>query len=326
MQIRRGLEILASPYLSAVFFLLMAGAALLIGPGQQPATPWLITPFLLLTLNLLAAILVQRRFRADLPLLVFHVALLAIVVLFIVARLTYLDAAATLTSGSEFDGRPLRAEMGPFHPRARLATLRFANEGMRARYAADGTYRGTYNRVAWLNVRGDVEQAEIGDDRPLLLNGYRIYATFNRGMAPLFRWQAHGQPPELGNVQLADHRMSEVPPSVSWQLPGGPRVWVQLDVAAVPQPRGIDQVELGAGDLQHELVLRTTDARHVLRIGDTVSLPEGELTYLRLHSWMSYRIVYDPATPWIMAAVLVAIASLIVFYVRRLRSMGEEAA
>lgn len=322
----RWLGFLAAPHFSVAFFLLTAGAGLLIGPGGQPATPLLAVPFVLLVLNLLAAILTSRRFRADLPLLVFHIALLAIVALFVLARLTYLDAATTLTSGTEFDGRMARADMGPLHPQTKLSALRFANEGLRARYSASGEYRGTYNRVSWLNAQGQAQSAEIGDDRPLLLNGYRIYATVHRGLAPLFRWQAKGQPPELGNVQLTDHREGDVPSATSWMLPEGPRVWVQLDVADLPRPRGSDQFELGAKELQHQLVLRSGDQRHVMRIGETVSLAEGDLTYLRLNSWMSYRIIYDPATPWIMATILVAVASLIAFYLPRLRQPGEDSA
>lgn len=323
---RRWLDRLASPYLSVAFFLLMAPAALIIGPGGQPASLWLLLPFLLLLSNLLAAILVNRRFRADLPLLVFHVCLLAVVCLFVIARLTYLDAATTLTSGTEFDGRMTRQEMGAYHPRAKLAGLRFANEGLRARYSEDGTYRGTYNQVSWLSPQGNMQHAEIGDDRPLLLNDYRIYATVHRGLAPLFRWQRKGSPPEVGNIQLADHRAGEIPPSISWVLPGGPEAWVQLDVASIPRPQGRYQVDLGAAEIEHHLVLRIGDDRRELKIGDTVVLPEGELTYLRLNSWMSYRIVYDPATAWIMATVLVAVASLVAFYLRRLRQSGDEAA
>lgn len=322
---RRWLDRLASPYLSAAFFLLMAPAALIIGPGGQPASLWLLLPFLLLLVNLLAAILVNRRFRADLPLLIFHVSLLAVVFLFVIARLTYLDAATTLTSGTEFDGRMTKQEMGAFHPREKLAGLRFANEGLRARYSDDGTYRGTYNQVSWLSPQGKIQYAEIGDDRPLLLNDYRIYATVHRGLAPLFRWQRKDRPPEVGNIQLADHRAGEIPPSISWVLPGGPEAWVQLTVANVPRPQGRYQVDLGAGEIEHHLVLRIGNDRRELKIGDTVVLPEGELTYLRLNSWMSYRIVYDPATAWIMATVLVAAASLIAFYLRRLQPSGDDA-
>lgn len=310
---------LAAPRWTVVFFLATAVAALLVAQGGLPATPLLLLPFILLMVNLLAAILTNARFRADVPLLIFHLALLALVALVALARLTYLDARTTLTQGQGFEGVPEFSEHGPLHGGG-LARLHFQNEGLSARYSDKGEYLGTYNRVRWPGSDGRWRETEIGDDRPLVLNGYRIYATVHRGLSPLFRWQPHNGADALGVVQLRDHRKAdELPPAVGWTLPDGPEVWVQLDFSPLPTPRGGSQENLGAGELDHVLVLRSGERREIIKTGDTVEFPEGRLSYLRLGSWMSYRIVYDPTIPWIIAVLFVGIGSLCWYYLLRFR-------
>lgn len=307
----------AAPRWTVLFFLLMAAAALAIAQGAMAATPLTAIPFVLLVVNLVASILSNARFRADLPLLIFHLALLALVALVALARLTYLDARATLSSGTVFEGTLERQERGPLHW-GRIEALRFANEGMSARYSEKGSYRGTDNRVRWQDSNGAWQISEIGDDRPLVLDGYRIYATVYRGLAPLFSWQPTGGAQEVGSVQLEDHRNSDLPPAAGWQLPGGPNLWVQINFTPLAAPRDTQQQNLGAGELQHTLVLRSGAQRHVMRIGDEIDFPQGKLRYLQLDSWMSYRFVYDPTVPWIIATLIVGVASLIWFYVRRI--------
>ena len=34
----------------------------------------------------------------------------------------------------------------------------------------------------------------VGDDTPLVLDGYRLYTTSNKGFAPLLTWQQNGAP------------------------------------------------------------------------------------------------------------------------------------
>lgn len=307
----------AAPRWTVAFFLLTAAAALAIAQGGMTATPLMLLPFVLLVVNLVASIVSNARFRADLPLLVFHLALLALVALFGFARLTYLDARATLSSGTGFEGVLERQERGPLHW-GRIEALRFANEGMSAHYSEKGSYRGTYNRVRWQDAGGAWQLSEIGDDRPLVLDGYRIYATVYRGLAPLFSWQPTGGAEEIGSVQLEDHRNSDLPPAAGWQLPGGPNLWMQINFTPLAAPRDTQQQDLGAGELQHTLVLRNGAQRQSMRIGDVVDFPQGKLRYLQLDSWMSYRFVYDPTVPWIIATLIVGVASLIWFYVRRI--------
>ena len=310
---------LASPKLTVAFFLLLAAGSLWVAQGSADATLTTLPALILLVLNLAAAIVSNPRFRADLPLLLFHLALLALVVLMALARLIYFDGATILTAGTAFEGNLAKDTRGPLHGQG-LRALRFANEGFTEKFPERSKYQVTYNRVRYWDGVGASHLVEIGDDRPLVLDGYRIYATQRRGFSPLFRWQPKVGESTLGTVQLPDRGDNELGPATSWQLPSGPQVWVLLNMEDSPAPApGGQRNGLGADENAHSLVLRIGERRLMMRAGESVELDGGELSYLRLDSWMGYRIVYDPTEPWLVATVLVGIASLLWFYSRLLR-------
>ena len=309
--------VMASRRLTVLFFLLTAGASLAIALEKMPATELMLAPFALLVANICAAIFTSARFRADLPLLLFHLCLVALVALVGLARLTYMEGVATLSSGTAFEGELLSDKRGLLHG-GRLQDLHFSNDGFNESYFRRGTYRATYNRVRWLDDAGEWQSGEIGDDRPLVLHGYRIYTTKNRGFSPLFHWQpAEGKEPRegvYGTVQLNDMPIDTISPSMKWELPGGIPARATLNIER-PDAQAALHVEK---NLAHTLTLKIRDARHELRPGEKAVLPEGTLTYVQLDSWMGYQISYDPTRPWIMATVLLGIASLIWFYWRRI--------
>lgn len=319
----RWLHALAAPRWTVLFFLLTAAAALAVAYEAIPATALLATPFALLILNLAAAIFVQPRFRADLPLLLFHLALVALVALFVLARLVYLDARTTLTSGTAFDGQLQREERGPLH-RWRPQDLRFANDGFTEDFYAQGRgkHHATYNRVHWQDDAGQWHVAQIGDDHPLILNGYKIYTTRHRGFSPVFRWQSKAGAEEYGTAQLSAQQDGAFASSAAWRLPSGAQAWAMLDIKKPDERRSGTRTDLGAKELEHNLVLRieqrSGQQRHVLKEGQSVELDEGTLTYVRLDSWMGYMISYDPTLPWIMGTILLGVGSLVWFYWRRI--------
>lgn len=319
----RWLHALAAPRWTVLFFLLTAAAALAVAYEVMPATALMAAPFALLIVNLAAAIVAQPRFRADLPLLLFHLALVALVALFVLARLVYLDARTTLTSGTAFDGELQMSQHGPLH-RWRPQNLRFANDGFTEDFYAQGKgkFRATYNLVSWQDDAGLWRPARIGDDHPLILNGYKIYTTRHRGFSPVFRWQPKAGPEEVGNVQLSAQQDGAFASAEAWRLPSGTEVWAMLEIGQPNERHSGTRANLGAGEIEHSLVLRIgqqgAQQRHVLQEGRSVELDEGKLTYVRLDSWMGYMITYDPTVPWIMGAILLGVGSLIWFYWRRI--------
>lgn len=307
------LKALASPRLTVAFFLLMAAAALGAAYYPEHTTALVTGPLALLLLNVVAAILSNARFRADLPLLVFHLALLAFLALMLAARLCYFDGGVKLSTGAEFAGEFVKVDKGLLHGDG-ASRLRFANDGL-MEYAPPGGNPKTYNRVRWWDSSGFPHWAEIGNDRPLVLDGYRIYATHMRGFEPRFHWQPLEGAPEMGAVELPFTFANDFPPGTTVTLPGGREVWVQLQSAERREVQGIRE-ELGAEGLAHTLVLRDGERRFELAPGASVELPGGRLTYVELGTWMGYRVTYDPTPPWLAASVLLGVGSLLWFYAR----------
>lgn len=273
--------------------------------------------------NLVAALVAQPRLRADLALFVFHVALLAILALAAVGRLTALTGTLELAQGEVFDGQLLTRETGPLHP-DHLAKLRFVNDGFTVEYA-EGWRRGrTTNRVRVFGSGGDVTSRTIGDIDALVLDGYRFYTTSNKGFALVFRWVPRGgEPMQRGTVHLPSYPVNEYGQAKTWRIPGtGREAWVMLDL---DRP-AIDPARESWFRLpeSHRLVLVLDGDRRELVAGDSVKLEEGVLVYEGLTAWMGYKVFYDATLPWLVAASLLAIGALAAFFWRRFGRIARE--
>ena len=298
---------------TALVLMGLLGAAVL----TSPTLPWLAPVVGAMALNLGAALFVHARLRRQLPLLVAHLALLALVVLAAAGRLAALDGRFELTEGVPFDGRLIDGQAGPWH-RDRLHRLAFRHEGFEIDYAP-GRQRGpTRNTVTWTGGDGRPQSAVIGDHRPLLLEGYRIYTSPNKGFAPVLRWTPAQGEMLLGAVHLPSYPMHELRQSNEWHLPDGRALWVMLETDETL----IDPKAPGAFRLPrtHRLVVRLGDERIELVPGAEVALAGGRLHYEGLSTWMGYRITGDPTLPWLLLASLLAAGALAWHYAIKFRA------
>jgi cytochrome c biogenesis protein len=309
------LALLAAPQATIAAFLLVAAAAIWVSQGGDP-TRTLLLPLGVVALNLLAALIVSPRLRGDFLLLVFHLCLLALLLLVALTRLTHMEGQIALTRGALFDGRIDGLQQGPWHDN-RWQRIRFINDGIIDEHPANGNEYRTFNRVRWWDRNGRIHAAEIGDDRPLLIDGYRIYAG-PRGPAPLLLWEQTDGPIEYASLQLGVIHSDGWQQGKSWQLPGGPEIWVSLDHPFTRPEPGTVQVNLGTAEIRSPLVVRAGEMRHPLAPGESITLPGGQLSYVRLEAWLGYRISYEVLTPWMAAAVLLAVVSLATYFLRRL--------
>ncbi len=275
--------------------------------GEGQATWPLVGPLSLLATNLLAAVAGNRAFRRQGALLVFHLALLAIIVLIAVGRLTYLRGAAEVVVGGEFEGLVMR-DAGPWH-NGRLADVRFANQGFAIHYAPGLQREETANQVAWRDADGLPRHATIGDQVPLVIHGYRFYTTHNKGFAPVFRWQPDHGRPLRGSVHLPAYPLHQYAQEQEWQLPDASRrVWIMLKFDEVLlDPAQHSEFHLPG---RHQLVVRTGDMRAELTQGDSMAVPGGILVYEGLRTWMGYAVFYDWTMPWLLAACALAVIAL----------------
>jgi len=283
----------------------------------RPALAPLAVVIGLLALNLGAALVVHPAFRRQLPLLVAHLALLALVLLVAAGRLLALDGRFELTQGEPFDGMLLDGQAGPLHV-SRLQQLHFRHEGFEIDYAPGRKRGATRNAVVWVDDEGQPRSAVIGDHHPLLLQGHRIYTSPNKGFAPLLRWVPEQGEAQLGAVHLPSFPAQELHQSRAWTLPDGREAWVMLQINQTL----IDPLQATRFEMPRDfrLVVRIGEQRAELAPGQALQVPGGKLVFEELRTWMGYRVAYDPTLPWLLAAALLAALALGVHYLQKFRS------
>jgi hypothetical protein len=271
-------------------------------------TWWPLTAVIaLLAVNLLAALWVHPLLRRQLPLLVAHLALLALVVLVAAGRLLALDGRFELTEGVPFDGSLLDREAGALHV-DRLQRLSFRHDGFEIDYASGRKRGATRNSVSWAGEDGQPRSAVIGDHVPLVLDGHRFYTSPNKGYAPLLRWLPERGEPLRGAVHLPSFPMHELRQSQAWALPDGRSAWVMLQTdETLLDPQRAGRFALPR---RHRLVVRIGEQRAELLPGQALAVPGGQLVYEGLRTWMGYRVAYDPTLPWLLAAALLSALAL----------------
>ncbi len=320
--------ILASNRLNLVLLILLFFAVILY---QQMTASYrlsiLLIPVFLLMLNFILALVLRKIFIGKSSLLIFHMALFALVSLAIAGQFTYLKATLELSTHEQFSGQLENVDVGLWHD-YQLSNVRFTNLGFTINYHKGIMRDSTHNRIqldknvgAYSNNNlGQTKVVEVGDDVPLVIGHYRFYTTHNKGYAPLFRWfPADGSPVKLGNIHLPAYPIHEYQQAKEWTLPQTQqKIWTMLVIEEDLLPEDSDfnfRVSY-----KHHLVIRVNGQRYVLRQGDEINLPGGILRYDSLVSWMGYMVDYDWTRPWLFAACLIALFSLSFYYFSRLRN------
>ena len=274
----------------------------------------LVVPLAVLSVNLSAAILTNERINRQFGLLTFHVGLLGIVVLTAIGRLAYFDAHTELAEGQEFTPDVLlEIKKGPFHS-GRLDQVHFVQGPYTVEYAA-GMQRGlTHSQVAIAAPEGGLMTKIVGDDRPLVLEGYRFYTTFNKGFSVILTWKPLSGPPITGRVNLPSYPLYDYKQDNTWTPQDGPPIkfWLQLETGL----REDAAWTLDARNSRGVLVVTQKDQRVELNPGDTAEIEGGSLRYERLSSWMGYKVYYDPTLRWLFFVAILAVVGLAMHYWR----------
>ena len=173
----------------------------------------------------------------------------------------------------------------------------------------------TRARLSWRDAVGDEQQALIGDNRPLVMAGYRIGTSSNKGFAPTFTWIPQQGEPRTGAVHLPSYPANEYNQASTWRLPGVPHeLWVQLAIADdfLSPDEAFQFHTPNTGE--HSLILRIDEQRYELKPGDSVELEGGRLIYTTLGSWMGFSVFSDWTLPWLLAACFLAVMCLGVYF------------
>ncbi len=292
----------------AIFILFCASVVLAYFSRWSPA--WILAlPFSLFALNLSAAILSNRAFLRQPGLLIFHLALLGLVVLLTVSRLTYLKGHLEVSVGEVFTGELTGSESGPLHP-WHLEQAHFRQQNFTIDYAPGLNRDRTRSEVLWQNEDGEFQRATIGDHYPLILAGYRFYTTHNKGFAPSFTWYpTDGGKPQQGTIHLPSYPAHEYQQALSWNIPGTKHeIWTLLELDEVVLDEYRDS-KFKAPE-KHRLVIRYNSERRELRPGASVLFDDGRLKYEGLRVWMGYAVFYDWTIPWLLGACVLTVLGM----------------
>ena len=246
--------------------------------------------------------------------LVFHLGLLGIVILAAVGRLTHLDARVEMVEGTAFSPNDMiDVRRGPLHFGA-LDKISFVQHQYTVDYAANMTRGLTHSYLQVPDGKGGWEERVIGDDRPLIMEGYRFYTSFNKGFSPILTWIPDNGQPVTGTVNMPSYPLFEYNQSNSWTPPGSHEIkfWLQLDT-------GMDPASAWTLDRRHTagvLVVNNGERRVELHPGEAVQLDGGRLRYEQLRQWMGYKIFYDPTLQWLFLCAMIGVIGLASHYWR----------
>jgi hypothetical protein len=289
--------------------LFVAAAMMSYGNPEETHVWVLIVPMVILAINLVAAIATNSRINQQPGLLVFHISLLLILLLAAVGRLTHIDAHLELVVGTEFESsKLLDVNSGPLHY-GDIDKIHFVQGPFTVQYES-GLQRGlTHSHVKAESQQGNWEDRVVGDDRPLILHGYRFYTTFNKGFAPILTWIPKQGQAVTGAINMPSYPLFDYKQDNRWVPPGSSeeiKFWLQLKTGMDENASWI----LDGRNATGTLIVTIGDKRHEIEVGGLVSMESGTLRYDSLTTWMGYRLFYDPTIQWLFLVSVMGVLGL----------------
>lgn len=304
----------ASTRLTLVGMVLLAIGAGLSYDNPADVSVWVLNgPLAFLALNLFAAIMTQPGINRRPGLLMFHIGLLSICLLAGLGRLTFFEARIEIGEDSPFDPSAMReVSQGPWHM-GDLDQVSFIQQNFSVEYRS-GLVRGkTRSHVLVPDGRGGWQPQVVGDDTPLILEGYRFYSTFNKGFSAVLTWVADQGQPLTGSIHMPSYPLFEYRQDNRWTPPGAEqeiKFWLRLDTGYTLEEDWL----LDGASASGILVVNDGEQRVELQPGEGIQLPGGYLRYEGLSTWMGYKIYYDPTLRWLFFAAMMTVFGLALHY------------
>jgi hypothetical protein len=300
---KRTLHAIASAPVTLGGFGLLAVVLLAPLPKEWTIAPT-VAPLALLVLNLAAALAIRPKLRRG-GLGIFHFALLAMLLLAGFGRLVHYDARVEVTEESLLDPQGIEVvSAGPWSGAA-VQRLGFRQGSFEVDYAP-GMRRAHTRSQTWLP--GEPNPRVVGDDTPLVLDGYRFYTTHNKGFAPMLAWQPDRGEAVRGALHMPSYPLFDWKQENTWVAPDGAvlRFWLRIERPLADKSAWT----LVPRDMPAVLVVEAAGVRHELKPGESIALPGASLRYERLAGWMGYRIFHDPTIVPLLAAAVLGIFGL----------------
>jgi cytochrome c biogenesis protein len=267
---------------------------------------------------LLAALLVRHAFRQQAALLLFHVGLLAVLMLVAAGVLMRFDGSVEVVEGTAFDPAVVTPRgTGWLHP-DRLDRVHFTQGPLEVTYLSGLRRDATHSRVLVSQADGTEVRRDIGDREGFTSNGYRFMTTFNKGYAVLVLWRDTEGREALGTVNFPSFPEFEWKQTNDWATPAGQSLTVELKLAEHAREESAWTLSSRGADYEVGFSGATLAATTV-KPGEPVAVKGGEITVVDLRLWMGYRIDYNPLLPWLLTAAFLSLGALGVHMAQKFR-------
>ena len=279
--------------------------------GYVSATNGLALGYVLLVVNLVFAILVREKIKSSPFLLLFHIALLLMLLAIGFSRLTYFKGWVEISPNMPITEPTGVISKGPWHPNA-FKNTRVTLAGFSARYAADGRYQAT---DSLLLVGAKEKRVFVSDAKTANILGYQFTRSFNIGFALSFVWMANDGTLVQGLSHFPSMTAYPETQGLELDLPLLQKpLWVGLDVQS-------DRLSYFSPEFRvpkaYRFELMASNGRHDVRVGETVDLPEGAIKIMALVPWVGYELYYDPSIYFLLFSALIGVFALAVFLWQR---------
>jgi hypothetical protein len=308
---------LASLRLTLVAMILLAVLAVVASRSADIGAGITVVPLVILVVNLFAALLTNRSFRAQTGLLVFHIGLLLVFACIGLTVLLRYDGHVEVLQGTALDaGQVTTVEQGWWHAN-RLENMELYQGDISINYLPGLNRQETHSTIEYLAASGEMRRITIGDTRTARVDGYRVAATFNKGFALLLQWTGDDGAEILGAVHMPSFPEFDWKQVTTWTTPAGQDVSVELDFDA-PVSSDTQAWTFGSTSMPYAVRLSVAgEQSHSLRRGEAVRLEGGIVRAADLRVWMAYRIEYLPFLPWMFVAAMLSIIGLTAHFATR---------
>ena len=305
---------LASLRLTLAGMILLAALALI--GTRSPVVDIGITalPIAVLSLNLLAAIATNRSFRTQTGLLVFHIGLLLVFVLVGLSVSTRFNGHVEVVQGGSFEARDVEVTEQGWLYDGNLDDVQFVQGDIQVDYLPGLIRQRTRSTIEFVNANGVPQRMTIGDSRGAEIAGYRLLATFNKGLALILRWEGDDGDVRYGAVHFPSYPQYDWRQMTHWMTPAGQQIEMKIEFAG-PLSRPTEQWVLQRPQVPFSVRSSATDMPAVVtRLGESIDVDGGSLRVDDLRLWMAYRIDYFPYLPWMFVAAMLAIGGLVTHF------------
>lgn len=288
--------------------------------SNQVGTACVALPLFLLTVNLLAALLTSDVFRRQPALLVFHVCLLAIIVLLGANVLMRFDGHVELFEGEGFTPGSVQIEDKGFWHRLEMDDISFEQGPIQVEYLPGLIRQRTSSEILKSTPQAKHRSILLGDRTSHEFNGYRFATSFNKGFALIITWIGDDGSNIRGAINFPSYPEYEWKQLNSWTTPVGEEIEIELHIADTIAS-GKRWTLQSAGKRFSGTVRSDANGLVTLQPGQAARVQNGSIRVEELRLWMGYRIDFQPFLPWVFASAMLALVALAIHFQFKFRPL-----